>query len=104
MNTHRRRKSASDLYVHTRDAMRIRHDRDLSPEQHAQLGEMVRAKKGELVMVQTGSRTIWKLSPVWMSEPIYVVYQKPMSQVCTVLSGFMVDQLLREHTPYQECA
>ena len=93
------RKGFMDLYIHTRATIRDRYNVDLTEEGFAQMGEMIRRREAKLVLKQTRSRSIFKLEMPFGT--VFAVYNKELSQVCTVLEPYMVEQQVRQHRPME---
>ena len=98
-----RRKTVGDLLIHTRNRLHARYGQKIGKTEHDQLTKMVREKQGEHLLRQTGSRSIWKLKPDFLGgEELFVVYNKEIGAVCTVLEPGIVEMQLREHMSSHE--
>lgn len=94
-----KRKTKGDLFIHTKNALRDRYHIDLTEDHYNELNKKVQSGQAELVIKQTNSRTIWKVpNPYNPSEFIYLVYNKNLSAVCTALTEYMVEQIIKELT------
>ena len=92
-----KRKGTGDLFIHTRNAVQSRLGHTLTEGEFAQMGELIRARRGELVLKQSNSRSIWRIQMPF--GEVLAAYDKNLSQVCTVLEPYMVEQQLRAHLP-----
>lgn len=93
------RKGFMDLYIHTRDAIRTRCQHELTEAEFRDMGKRIRNKEAQFVLKQSGSRVIYRLQTPY--GVIYPVYNKNLSEVCTVLEEYMVEQQLRKHRPME---
>ncbi|WP_420594287.1 hypothetical protein [Deinococcus sp.] len=93
-----KRKYTSDLYIHTRNAVKERFNHDLTEREHERMGEMIRSRRGTLVLSQTNTRFVYRLVLPFGSSgdfvDVFAVYQRPLKSVCTVLEEYMVKQLV----------